>query len=93
MREIFSSVETGGENVLELRQPLAKDQFVGLVETGAAVGPLAERRIAGLRIAGRAARDTAQIVFADGVADADVHAAWIPLRVIRSRTFNATGSQ
>lgn len=46
---------------------------IGLVETGAATGRLAERSIARFRIARDVTRGVTQLAFPDGVADTDVH--------------------
>ena len=73
MRAIFSSGLLPAAGRFEGHFALFEDNRIGFVEAGTAIGPLAERGIAGLRIARNAARRGTQVGFADGVADAGVH--------------------
>ena len=65
--------------------PVARpgDQFVGLFEALTALRHLAQLFVNRLCIAGQVARRVAQLVFADGIADANEH----------TRFFNANGLQ
>ena len=73
LRAIFSSGLLPAAGRFEGHFALFEDDRIGFVEAGAAIGPLAERGIAGFRIARNAARRGTQVGFADGIADASVH--------------------
>ena len=93
LRAIVSSGESGGAAAHELKAARPRDQFFGIVEAGAAIRAFAQRGIASLGVTRYLPRDTAQIAFPNGVADADVHGWRVSLQVIRSREISAKGSQ
>ena len=75
LRALFSSEKSGGDVFGdEGHFALFIHDLVRFAQAGPAIGGLAQRGVARLRIARTMACHAAQVAFADGVADADVHA-------------------
>lgn len=81
LRAIFTSGESGCAGWLKTICTLIINNVVRFIQAASAIGPLTQRGIASLCIAGNASRHPAKVAFTDRIAYANVHASL--LRLIR----------